>query len=116
MANAAGRAENLTPPTPEEAKEKGRKGGLASGRSRARKKAFRQLLETALRVKGVKGRSVAEDLVLALIDKALSGDVKAFECIRDTMGEKPAVRQELSGPEKEPVSIVVFDRGQREPV
>ncbi len=116
MANASGRAENLIPPTPEEAKEKGRKGGLASGRSRARKKAFRQLLETALRVKGVKGKSVAEDVVLALIEKALTGDVRAFECIRDTVGEKPSDRHEISGPDKEPFNIVVFDRGQREPV
>ena len=116
MANAAGRAENLTPPTPEEAKEKGRKGGLASGRSRKKRKAFRELVDIALRCRGAKGKTVAEDLVLAMVEKALEGNVKAFEVLRDTVGEKPSDRHEISGPDKEPVNLVVFDGGPRTPV
>ncbi|DAA88422.1 TPA: hypothetical protein CPT87_05030 [Candidatus Gastranaerophilales bacterium HUM_5] len=32
---------------------------------------------------------IQENLCLALIDKALDGDTKAFQIIRDTIGEKP---------------------------
>ena len=52
MANAEGQAENLRPPTHEEAKERGRKGGVSSGRSRKRRKAFRELVDAALRGRG----------------------------------------------------------------
>ncbi len=116
MANPKGHAENFSPSTPEKAKANGRKGGLASGRSRKRRKAFRELVDLALRCRGVNGSTVAEDVVLALIDKALTGDVKAFEALRDTVGEKPSDRHEISGPDKEPVNLVVFDGGPRTPV
>ena len=33
----------------------------------------------------------------AMIRKALAGDVKAFESIRDTVGEKPVEKQEIAG-------------------
>ncbi|MBO4296776.1 MAG: hypothetical protein J5863_08460 [Desulfovibrio sp.] len=115
MANAEGQAENLRPPTHEEAKERGRKGGVSSGRSRKRRKAFRELVDAALRGRGAKGRTLAEDVVLALIEKALEGNVKAFEVLRDTVGEKPSDRHEISGPGDGPC-VVVFDGGRREPV
>ncbi len=35
------------------------------------------------------GKTKREELNEALIDKALKGDTKAFEVIRDTVGEKP---------------------------
>ena len=35
-----------------------------------------------------------ENIITALIDKAQSGDVRAFEVIRDTIGEKPTDKHE----------------------
>ena len=118
MANPEGHAENFSAPTPEEAKAKGRKGGVASGKARRRRKALRELIEVAMQCKGERGKTVAEDIALALIDKALEGDVKAFVALRDTIGEKPVERQELSGPDGGQLafSIVAFDGGPRTPV
>ena len=81
-----------------EARERGRSGGLKSGETRREKKALRQRLELLL-AREVDGLETADAISLALIEKALSGDVRAYEVIRDTVGEKPAERQqtEISG-------------------
>jgi hypothetical protein len=77
--------EDLRPArTKEEAKERGRNGGIASGKARREKRMMREALEKEL------GKSL-KDITLALLEKAKSGDVRAFEVIRDTIGEKPAV-------------------------
>lgn len=47
----------------------------------------------------------------SLIKRAISGDVKAFEVIRDTIGEKPVVKQEIDGTLQTPTVII-----NREPV
>lgn len=61
-----------------------------SQESRARRKALKDELLMLLS----KGQT-QEHMSLALIQKALDGDVKAFEVIRDTIGEKPVERQEV---------------------
>ena len=77
--------ENLRPvSSKEEARERGRKGGLASGEARRKRKTLKEELLLMLS-KGETQQSVT----LALIEKAMSGDTKAFEVIRDTIGEKP---------------------------
>jgi hypothetical protein len=38
-----------------------------------------------------------EKMSLALIEKAMNGDTKAFEVIRDSIGEKPTDKIEQSG-------------------
>lgn len=84
--------------TKEEARERGRKGGIASGIARREKKTFRATLELLLDRKldgsPLTGR---EAVAVALFEKAMSGDVKAFQELRDTVGEKPVDKQELSG-------------------
>ena len=77
--------ENLRPvSSKEEARERGRKGGLASGEARRKRKTLKEELLLMLS-EGETQKSVT----LALIEKAMSGDTKAFEVIRDTIGEKP---------------------------
>ena len=76
--------QNLRVPSSEEAREIGRKGGIASGEARQRRKALKEELLLLL-AEGDTQKSVT----LALIEKAMSGDTKAFEVIRDTIGEKP---------------------------
>ena len=77
--------QNLKPvSSTKEARERGRRGGLASGEARRKRKTLKEELLLML-AEGDTQQSVT----LALIEKAMSGDTKAFEVIRDTIGEKP---------------------------
>ena len=77
--------ENLRPvSSKEEARERGRKGGLASGEARRKRKTLKEELLLML-----SECETQQSVTLALIEKAMSGDTKAFEVIRDTIGEKP---------------------------
>lgn len=76
-----------------EAQRRGRAGGIASGKARQKRKELRELLEAALSLPDEeRGMSNAEAIAAALVVKAKSGDVRAFEAIRDTVGEKPVNR------------------------
>lgn len=84
--------QNLKIPTSEEARRNGAKGGKASGESRRKKKLLRECLDELLaREYDTKlGKMTgSEALSVQLMKKALNGDVKAFEVLRDTAGEKP---------------------------
>ena len=88
--------QNLRVPTSDEARENGKKGGMKSVESRRRKKLLRECLEELLdteqevKINGVTLKKTnAELLSVTLMKKALKGDVKAFEVLRDTAGEKP---------------------------
>lgn len=88
MANSS----NLIPinkRTKSEARKISQKGGKKSGEARREKKKLRELLENMLIAVDEDGLTYSEKILFALIQKALSGDVKAFEVIRDTVGEKP---------------------------
>lgn len=80
---------NLIVPTSEQARELGRKGGLASAKARREKKTLKMELEALLEIMDEKGDSVQKKMSFALIKKAIKGDVRAFETIRDTIGQKP---------------------------
>lgn len=70
--------------TKEEAKERGRKGGIKSGEVRAQRKTLKEELLLLLSQGDTQSK-----MSLALIQKAMNGDTKAFEVIRDSIGEKP---------------------------
>ena len=72
-----------------EARENGRKGGIASGESRRKRKSLREQLEILL-----ENGNTQESIAVALVEKAMSGDVRAFEVLRDTIGEKPVDKVE----------------------
>lgn len=77
--------QNLKPVTSKkEARERGRKGGLASGEARRKRKTLKEELLLML-----SEGETQQSVTLALIEKAMGGDTKAFEVIRDTIGEKP---------------------------
>ena len=80
----------------EEARIKGRKGGRASGIARREKKTFREALAALLDAK-IKGSTLTgrEAIAIALFEKAMAGDVKAFQELRDTIGEKPVDSMQL---------------------
>lgn len=75
---------NLKILSPNEARKNGKKGGIISGQIRKERKALKEQLLMML-----ESGDIQENICLALIDRAQSGDIKAFEVIRDTIGEKP---------------------------
>lgn len=78
-----------------EARERGRAGGKASGKSRQERKTFREglllLLNEPLKDKegNSTGKTPQDAIIAALVKRAANGDTRAFEMIRDTIGEKP---------------------------
>lgn len=98
--------ENLKPcRTTEEARERGRKGGINSGKRKKEKRKLKEIAEMLLDMKAPddiigKFEQLYPDLdakemtnrlaiVQRLILNALAGDNKAFELLRDQIGEKP---------------------------
>ena len=79
--------------TEEERREIARKGGQASGKARRKKKELRQLLELILSQPCTDGSG--EDnwtqMCLAQVNKALEGSTRAFEAVRDTIGDRKSV-------------------------
>ena len=75
------------------ASECGKKGGVASGEAKRRRKSMREAFEEILNMRIVnqsgEESTGLEELVMAQYNKALTGDTKAFETIRDLVGEKP---------------------------
>ena len=92
--------QNLNPIQSEsQARELGRKGGIASGEARRRKKALRELVQEAF-AQTVRNNATGQDkrtdeaMVMKQVQKALEGDTKAFTVLRDTAGELPVQRVE----------------------
>ena len=72
----------------DEVREIGRKGGIASGEARRRKKTLKEALIMALELEK-DNKTIQEIGVEALLQKFMSGDIQAFTTVRDTIGEKP---------------------------
>ena len=70
--------------TPSELREMARNGGLASGEASRKRKTLKEELLLML-----SEGETQQSVTIALIEKAMAGDTKAFEVIRDTIGEKP---------------------------
>lgn len=82
--------DNLKPVrTKKEARERGKNGGIKSGEIRRERKTLKDELLLLL-----SSGDTQNKVSLALIEKALSGDTKAFEVIRDTIGEKAVEKVE----------------------
>lgn len=86
--------------TPSELREQTQRGGIASGEARRRKRDIRLALE-ALLEKDITDRngntmSTAEAIAIKQIEKALKGDTKAFEVVRDSAGQKPTDKIDLT--------------------
>lgn len=94
----------VTKRTPREQREISSKGGKASAEA---KKARKTLKETLLLM--LEEGNTQNDITLALLQKALNGDTKAYEVIRDTVGEKPTDKIEQSGENKLDVNIRVVE-------
>ena len=100
--------ENLRALSSEEAVKNGRKGGIASGKARRERKALKEQLLLLLN-----DENTQKELCTALLSQAMSGNTKAFEIIRDTIGEKPVEKHELTS-ETLTQALVVFDKLESE--
>ena len=103
-----------------------RKGGIASGKARREKKLMRETLDIILSMPmkngknadvesirsfaALKGKniSVQEAILIAQVQKAMKGDTKAAEYVRDTIGQKPGESIEMS------MNLPVFFEGEDE--
>ena len=78
-----------------------RLGGFASGKAKRARKTLREELEFLLakQLKNNKGEDIStrEAISTAMIGQAIKGNVKAFIAIRDTIGENPTDKQEITG-------------------
>ena len=87
MANNKGRSQNLIKPSemnPEEAKE------FHSPTEYMELRNFLSSLEIA-----ESEQNMQLAMAVSLIQKAISGDTRAFEVVRDTLGQKPVEKQEV---------------------
>lgn len=89
MANNIQNLKPLNTRTKEERRKIAVMGGKASGKSRAFRKSFKEAINDNLDDKTL------EQLIKSMISEAKKGNTKAFEILRDTVGEKPIDRQEI---------------------
>lgn len=77
----------------------GKIGGVKSGESKRRMKTFKeelqQLLQMEILNKNGEKISTQQNINSALILKAAKGDVRAYEVIRDTLGQRPKDEKEV---------------------
>lgn len=97
--------------TGKEQAEIAQKGGIASGEARRKKKTLRECVRLfgELPVEGKNARAMADlgipveehnrlmQISVSLYQKAMKGDVAAFNAIRDIIGEKPTDKTEITG-------------------
>ena len=101
--------------TSEEAKERGKNGGIKSGIIRRQQKTFKDLfiqfskleitndkLKDRLKKSGFVDEEMTNKtaLMYSMYLKALKGDTKAFEIVCNLMGEKPADKLEINDQSK----------------
>lgn len=107
-----------------EAVENGRKGGKKSAMVKREKKAMKETLEALLSLPMKSGKSVdveavknfaalkgknitvQEAMAIAMLQKAMKGNVKAAEWIRDTAGQKPVDNMNMN------MNLPVFFEGE----
>ena len=112
--------------TKDEQKAIARKGGIASGKARREKKLMRDTLDIILAMPmkngknadvesirsfaALKGKniSVQDAILIAQVQKAMKGDTKAAEYVRDTIGQKPGENIDLN------MNLPVFFEGEDE--
>lgn len=116
----------------EQAREMGRRGGIASGKAKRERKQMREVAQALLDLPVEQGRAegykslaegvrrnvtVSERIVMAAVREALDGNVRAAEFVRDTAGERPtetvAVAKASAEASAEFMALIDAERGAR---
>ena len=96
--------------TTEEQRKIARMGGIASGKARAEKRDLRKALELLLEQKFTDRRGVtrtgAQAVTEKLFTEVMKGNVRAFEVLRDTVGQKPVEKIMLAEVEQDVIDEV----------
>ena len=96
--------QNLRPSEYKLTQEEQKKGGIASGEARRRKRDIRMALEALLEKdytdKNGNVMTGVEAIALKQMEKAMKGDTRAFEVVRDTVGQKPVEKVSMSATEE----------------
>ena len=71
----------------EEAREKGRLGGIASGKARREKATMKETLEMLLNSTSKSGQSYQELVTLGLLKGAINGNAQNYRTILETLGQ-----------------------------
>lgn len=102
---------NLDMLTTEEARKRGRQGGIKSGEARKARKTLKQNILDLLTMelpdekldelgidKSMLGgdNSLQNAITIAMLKESLNGDTKAFQLLRDTIDEAPTIKQEIT--------------------
>lgn len=109
--------------TPSERRENARKAGKASGARRKQRKMLSELInyfgtanasekeQDVMEKLGIKPEMMTRDMqiVVSLYNKAMKGDVAAFNAIRDIKGEKPTESLNVNLPSTVRIEIVDAD-------
>lgn len=95
-----------------ERSEIARKGAIASNKAQKEKKTMRKELELLLEAEAKNGKTYQENITLALMGKAIKGDTKAYEIIRDTAGQNPDKIKDEVEEEKREIYIPAKDIGK----
>ena len=116
MPNQDNLEEHKYKPGDERAVENGRAGGYAGAVTKRRRRDIRLALEVLLEkdynIKDPDNPSArrdvsgAEALALVAMNKALRGDPKAWELVRDTAGQKPVERMVIADVDAETIADV----------
>lgn len=97
--------QNLRPAEYKLSVEEAKKGGKASAEARRKKRDLRLALEMLLEkdFKDKNGKTITgtEAVTAKLFEKAMKGDVRAFETLRDTVGQKPVDKVEVTQIDRE---------------
>ena len=91
--------------SPERRREIASMGGKKTQEIYAKKKTLKEYLELALAIEDEEGTDKYTKIVKALINEAEDGNVKAFETIRDSIGQKP--KEEIE--QKQEIKVVMDD-------
>ena len=74
-----------------------RAGAEATNAKLAQRRTFKEQIDIYLSQKNKEtGRTGIEDVTLSMVERAIAGDVKAAQFLRDTAGEKPADTVDLN--------------------
>lgn len=108
MTKMQGKWPTLDERTPEERTRIARMGQAASTKRRAELRLLKDELKILLSLAKDSDVSNQEKLCFALLEKGLAGDTKAFEVIRDSIGQKPVEKQETTIVDRTPFEIKII--------
>jgi len=102
--------QNLIPQAHKLTVEEQSAGGKASGRARAEKRDLRRALEALLEKeytdKNGNTLTGTEAITVKLFEQAMKGNIRAFETLRDTVGQKPVEKVMVAEVEPEVIDEI----------